>query len=100
MKKFSLLILIIFAFVSCESDDSDDPITKNVTISIDRSEVDNCLYTIKTESNEFFTTDNLPGEYSENTLEARITYKLTEERSNCGFAGSLIKIEILKLVEI
>lgn len=100
MKKLSLLLLFIFVFVNCDSDDSVDPITKTATIYIDESEVDNCLYTIKTESNEFFTTETLPGEYSVNTLEAQITYNVTEERDNCGFGGSLIKIEILKLIEI
>lgn len=100
MKKFSLLLLVIFVFASCDSDDSDDLITKNATIFIDESQVDNCLYTIKTENNEFFTTDNLKGEYSESSLAARITYQITEERNNCGFSGSLIKIEILKLTEI
>ena len=100
MKKLSLLFLFLLVLAGCESDDSDNSITKTATIIIDESEVDNCLYTIKTESNEFFTTDNLPGEHSENTFEARITYQMTEERGDCGFAGSLIKIKILKLVEI
>src|SRR5690606_13411834 len=100
MKRLSLLLLIIFIVVSCHSDDSDDPITKNATIFIDESEVDNCWYTIKTESNEFFTTDNLPGEYSEDNFEARITYQITAERGDCGFGGVLVKIKILKLVEI
>ena len=100
MKKLILLLLVIFVFVSCDSDDSDDPITKNATILIDEIEVDNCLYTIKTESNEFFTTDSLPGEYSEDNFEARITYHITEERGNCGFGSALNKIKILKLVEL
>lgn len=100
MKKLSLLFLFLLVSAGCESDDSDNSITKIATVIIDESEVDNCLYTIKTENNEFFTTDNLPGEYSENTFEARITYQMTEERGDCGFAGSLIKIKILRLVEI
>ncbi|GHA47035.1 hypothetical protein GCM10007103_30120 [Salinimicrobium marinum] len=86
--------------MSCDSDDSVDPITKIATIYIDESEVDNCFYTIKTENNEVFTTNNLPGEYSESTFESRIIYRVTEEICNCGFAGSLVKIEIVKLVEI
>lgn len=86
--------------VNCDSADPDPPITKNATILIDESEVDNCLYTIKTESNEFFTTDKLPVEFSENSFDAQITFQLTEEKSDCGFSGSLIKIKVLKLVEL
>lgn len=100
MKKYNLLLIVLLLFAGCTSDDSDNTITQTATITIDAFEVDNCMYTIKTESKEFFTTDHLIGDYSETTFDARITYRVTEEKGNCGFAGSLSKIKILKLVEL
>ncbi|SHF94549.1 hypothetical protein SAMN05444483_103333 [Salegentibacter echinorum] len=105
MKNFSLLFCLFILFMSCDKDDSEyanskNLITENVTIFIDESELDNCLYSILTKDNNSYTTDNLPGEYSEIKFEARLKYQLTDERKNCGFSGPLKRIKIIELVKI
>lgn len=100
MNKFCTMVLMIILFSSCDKDDSQELMIQNATIFIDESETDNCLFTIRTENNESYSTEDLPGDYSAPTFEARITYRTTEERMDCGFAGSLIKIEILQLEKI
>ena len=100
MRKLLPILCAWLLLWSCDSDDSQELLVKNATITIDESEVDNCLYTIKTEDKEFYTTNRLPASYSENSFEAKITYKLTEERGDCGFGGFLYKIEILELMKL
>ena len=100
MRKLLPILCAWLLLWSCDSDDSQELLVKNATITIDESEVDNCLYTIKTEDKEFYYANSLPASYSENSFEAKITYKLTEERGDCGFGGFLYKIEILELMKL
>ena len=100
MKKLLLIFFGILLFSGCTSDDSDELFVKKASVIIDRSEVDNCLYTIRTEDEENFTTDWLPGNYQGASFEAEITYRITDGEADCGFGGILYKIKIVELVKL
>ncbi len=101
MKKIILIFSLLIFFSSCDKDESEDIIIKNVTIYIDPSEVDNCQYSIKTDDNEFYATKALPGvNNTTTTFRARITYTLTEGTINCGFGGYLTEIRISNIVKL
>lgn len=97
MKRILLIFNLILIFGSCDKEEPETILIKKATIYIDQSEIDNCLYTIKTEDNEFYATRKLPGQYNGPNFESRITYTLTEGTINCGFGGYLTEIIISSL---
>ncbi|MDQ3393282.1 MAG: hypothetical protein M3512_04105 [Bacteroidota bacterium] len=100
MKKVILIFGLFFLFTSCDKEDPENIIVKNATIYIDQSEKDNCMYSIKTEDNEFFATRQLPVQSNDQNFKARITYTITEGTINCGFGGYLTEIIITNLVRL
>ena len=77
-----------------------DVFTENATIHYDKSGIDNCVYTIAMDSKAFYTVDELDDDFNENNLRVKISYKVTEEGSSCGFGGYLPKIEIITIKKI
>lgn len=96
------LILSIFLFVTgcSEKEQNIEFITQNATIHFDPSGIDNCIYTIQTENNVFYTVENLAEEFRVDNLKVKITYTETVNKLNCGFAGNLIIIQIETIEKI
>jgi len=101
LKKILLIFGLLIFFSGCDKDESEIVIIKNATIYIDPSEVDNCMYSIKTDDNEFYATKVLPGvNNTTTTFRASITYTLTDGTINCGFGGYLTEIRISNIVKL
>lgn len=83
-----------------EDHNQNDLITENAIIYYDPSGTDNCVFTIQTESNSFFTVKNLKEEFKQNNLSVRISYNKTANKANCGFSGPLTLIEIISIRKI
>lgn len=100
MKKIIILFSFLIFFSSCDKEETEVVLTKNATIYIDKTEVDNCMYSVKTDDNEFYATKVLPGLNETANFRARITYTLTDGTINCGFGGYLTEIKISNIVKI
>ncbi len=99
------LILVIFFFTTgCSEEETkqqENIITENATVCYDASAIDSCIYTIRTENNNFYTVENLDEIFRENKLTTvKISYTETNKRLNCGFSGGLIVIKIVTIDKI
>lgn len=98
------LILTIFTFITgCSEEEAkqqENIVTENATIYYDASEIDNCMYTIKTDGNQFYAVENLEETFRENNLTVKISYTKTSERFNCGFSNNLTVIKIQSIEKI
>ena len=98
-----LILSILFIVTNCSEEvvkQQNELQTENVTIYYDASEIDNCIYTIKTESNNFYSVKSLNEIFRENNLKVKISYTKTNERINCGFSNNLTVIEIKSIERI
>ena len=94
-----LILSILFFATSC-SEEEVKLQTENATIYYDASEIDNCIYTIKTENNNFYSVENLDETFRENNLQVKISYTITSEKIDCGFSNNLtiIKLESIERI--
>tara|TARA_B110001450_G_C17531181_1_gene444746 strand:- start:176 stop:487 length:312 start_codon:yes stop_codon:yes gene_type:complete len=103
MKNIYLIITILFLFTGCsenEEKQQENILTENATVYYDSSAIDNCVYTIKTESNKFYAVESLDEIFRENSLMIRISYTMTDEKLNCGFSNNLTIIKIETITKI
>ena len=103
MKKMFLILSILFIVTNCSEkvvEQQNELQTENATIYYDASEIDNCIYTIKTESNNFYSVKSLNETFRENNLKVKISYTKTNERINCGFSNNLTVIELESIERI
>ena len=98
MKNVFLTLVLLLLVASCNDDEN--TVTENATISYDPLGLDNCIYTIQTERNSFYSVHSLPKAFSKNNLAVKISYVETNERINCGFSGYLIAIKIKYIEKI
>ena len=99
--KNMFLILSVFLFITgCSEEDTNQLATENATIYYDSSGIDNCIYTIKTDSNNFFTIENINEEFRQNNLRVNISFRKTDNTMNCGFSGNLTIIQIETIEKI
>ena len=103
MKNMYLILSVLFLFTGCNEEETkqeDELITENATIYYDASEIDNCIYTIKTESNNSYSVESLDETFRENNLQVKISYTKTNGKINCGFSNNLtlIKLESIKRI--
>ena len=85
---------------NCDSDETYEILVKNAPITLEETEVDTCFYSIRTEDKEKYTTDRLPGSYSETNFDAKITFKVTKGGIDSDFGDFLYKLEILELIKL
>lgn len=97
-----LFIFILSFIISCSKEEDQTVIIENATIFYDPVGADNCKYSVKTESNDFYAIEQLDEKFRENNLEVKISYFITDERMNCGFDTDLpiIKIEKIEISNI
>jgi hypothetical protein len=103
MKNILLILSFFFFITACNEDETEQQeniITENATVYYDASEIDNCIYTIKTENNNFYSVENLDEIFRENNLTVKISYTKTDKRLNCGFSNNLIVIKIVTIDKI
>lgn len=98
-----LILITLFFTTGCSKNESDlqeNIVTESATVYYDAFGIDNCIYTIKTESNNFYTVESLDETFRENNLQVKISYTKTNEKINCGFSNNLtvIKIESIKRI--
>ena len=102
MKNMYLILTMLFLFTGCseEKGQEQEVLTETATIYYDASGIDNCTYTIKTESNQFYAVENLDERFRENNLMVKISYSKTSEKLNCGFSNNLtvIKLETIEKI--
>ena len=98
-----LILIIFFLFTGCNEEEAkqqNELQTENATIYYDASEIDNCIYTIKTDSNNFYSLESLDETFRENNLQVKISYTKTNEKINCGFSNNLTVIKIESIERI
>jgi hypothetical protein len=103
MKNMILILIALLFTTGCsenESDQQENIVTESATVYYDASGIDNCIYTIKTESNNFYAVENLDETFRENNLTVKISYTKTNERLNCGFSNNLTVIKIESIEKI
>lgn len=103
MKNMFLILSIFFLITGCseeKTEQQENIITEKATIYYDSSGIDNCVYTFKTESNNFYTIENINEEFRQNNLRAKISFKITNNIMNCGFSGGLPVIQIETIEKI
>lgn len=98
-----LILSIFLSITGCSEEETkqqNELQTENATIYYDVSEIDNCIYTIKTESNSFYSVENLDETFRENNLQVKISYTKTNRKINCGFSNNLTVIKIESIERI
>lgn len=103
MKNIPLILITLFFIYRCSEEEvklQNELQTENATIYYDASEIDNCIYTIKTESNSFYSVENLDETFRENNLQVKISYTKTNGKINCGFSNNLTVIKIESIERI
>jgi hypothetical protein len=103
MKNMYLILSVLLLFTGCNEEEAkqeENIVTENAVVYYDSSAIDNCVYTIKTESNNFYTVESLDEIFRENNLMIKISYTVTDEKLNCGFSNNLtiIKIETIEKI--
>jgi hypothetical protein len=102
--KLTAILLILAGGFSCkEKDTNDNFITETgmITEIPDPSSCGNYLFFVeKNESMFWYVPDNLPDEFKIRDLPVVVSYVLTDERRNCGFAGNPLVINIKKIVKL
>ena len=103
MKNMFLIMSIFFMTTGCSEEETkqqENVIIENATIYYDSSGIDNCVYTFKTDSNSFYTIENINEEFRQNNLRVKISFKITDNIMNCGFSGGLTVIQIKAMEKI
>lgn len=103
MEKIFLILSILFIAINCTKEEvkqQNELQTKNATIYYDTSEIDNCLYTIKTESNNVYTVKSLDETFRKDNLKVKNSYTKSNEKINCGFSGNLTVIKLKSIKKI
>lgn len=103
MKNMILILSTFFLIIGCSEEESkpqNELITENATIYYDSSGVDNCVYTFKTDSNNFYSVENINEKFRQNNLKVKISFIITNDIMNCGFSGGLTKIKIESIEKI
>lgn len=100
MKNILLIFIFSFFIISCSKEENQMIMTQNATIFYDPSIIDNCKYTIKTESNNFYAVKILDEMFRENNLKVKISYFITDEKMNCGFSNNMFIIQIKTIERI
>jgi hypothetical protein len=102
MKTTLIFLMTLLLATGCtkENHNQTDMITENAIIYYDPSGTDNCVFTIKTENNNYYTVKNLNEDFRQDNLSVRISYNITTNKTNCGFSGPLTLIEIISIRKI
>ena len=103
MKNMFLILITLLFTTGCSEEETkqqENLVTENATIYYDSSGIDNCIYTFKTDSNNFYTIENLNEEFRQNNLRVNISFRETDNTMNCGFSGSLTIIQIETIEKI
>ena len=98
MKIRSFILLTIFLWTQCTKEITYQ--TENATLYYDPSGVDNCIYTLQTDLNRFYTVAYLEEAFRINNLRVKISFQITNQVRNCGFSGPLTLIQIKTLEKI
>lgn len=102
MKNMFLFLSIFLFTTGCGGEDTNQHplVTENATLYYDSSGIDNCIYTFKTDSNNFYSTENIHEGFRRNNLRVSISFRKTNKTLNCGFSGHLTLIQIEAIEKI
>lgn len=103
MKNIILVLTTLLLISACnnnESNQQNEFQTENATIYYDASGIDNCVYTIETDSKKTYTVENLNNDFNQNNLRVKISFEVTDNIMNCGFSGGLKEIKIVSIEKL
>ena len=98
MKLRSFILITIFLCTQCNEEITYQ--IENANLFYDASGVDNCIYTLQTDLNRFYTVAYLDEGFRINNLRVKISFQATSQVRNCGFSGPLNLIQIKTIEKI
>ncbi|MDR2041870.1 MAG: hypothetical protein LBP98_06070 [Tannerella sp.] len=101
-KLFILLLCVAAAGCHKKTDDTNLTTCQKVGMIEYCPPPDNCNdYMIVFDTDQldkkYYKPDHLPDDFKINNLQIEVTYRITEEKHNCGFGGDVPVIHIIKI---
>jgi hypothetical protein len=106
-KKILFVIVLCAAVAGCNKKTDDTNLTtykKEGTVKY-YPPPDNCndymiVFDIGQSNEKYYKPDNLSDDFKIDNLQIEVTYRISEEKHNCGFGGYIPVINIIKIKKI